>query len=76
MSKGRPGGNPILREHSFSTDRPEPLLSKLSMRIEPSMLERLKDDEGWQDDVRRAIARVLHSRGELSEDLKKYYGLD
>ncbi|MCT7968973.1 hypothetical protein NG799_21920 [Laspinema sp. D1] len=76
MGRGRPGGNPELKEHSYTTKRPEPLLAKLSMRIESSVMEKLKDDETWQEDVREAIARVLHSRGELSEDLKQYYGLE
>lgn len=75
MGSGRPGGNPELSQYHYTTDRPEPLVSKLSIRIEPSVLKALKQQENWQEDVRRAITKILHDKALLSEELKDYYRL-
>lgn len=75
MGKGRPGGNPELAKYQKTTDRPEPLKSKLSMWIEPSMVSALKESENWRDDVRRAIAQILEEKGKLSDELREYYDL-
>jgi len=55
----RPGGNPDLVNHQFTTDRDEPLIAKLSMRVSPSMLEQIRCRDNWQDFVRDAIAKSL-----------------
>jgi hypothetical protein len=75
MAKGRPGGNPELSQYHYTTDRPESLTSKLSIRIEPSVFNALKQQENWQEDVRRAIAKMLHDKTLLSEELRDYYRL-
>jgi hypothetical protein len=67
MGRGRPGGNPELREHKFTTDRPEPMTAKLSMRIAPSMLAEVQAQENWQEFVREAIAEALRKRHHASE---------
>jgi hypothetical protein len=56
---GRPGGNPDLEQHQFSTDRAESLTEKLTIRIPPSMMAALKQRENWQELVRNAIAQAL-----------------
>lgn len=55
----RPGGNPDLVHYQFTTDREEPLIAKLSMRVTPSMLEQLRQQENWQEFVREAISQRL-----------------
>jgi hypothetical protein len=59
MAKGRPGGNPDLKRYQFSTDRPEPLTEKLSMRISAAMRSRLSAMENWHEFVRQAIQKAL-----------------
>jgi hypothetical protein len=56
---GRPGGNPDLKAHQFDTDREEALTAKLTLRLAPSMMEALKQQDNWQEFARRAIARAL-----------------
>lgn len=57
--RGRPGGNPDLKQHQFQAEGDEPLSAKLSMRVTQSMLDELKQYDGWQDLVREAIAAKL-----------------
>jgi L-lysine 2,3-aminomutase len=54
-----PKGNPKIKEYGFTTDREESLTAKLSMRITPSMLDKLKQQDDWQELVRQAIAEKL-----------------
>ena len=54
-----PKGNPNIKEYGFKTDRKESLTAKLSMRVTPSMLNKLKEQENWQELVREAIAKAL-----------------
>ena len=49
----------------FTTDRPEPLTAKLSMRVTDSMLTEIKQNENWQEFVRQAIAKALEEKEEL-----------
>lgn len=56
----RIGGNPDLKEHQFTTDRAEPCSAKLSVRIQPSLLEKLQSQDNWQELVRQAIAEKLN----------------
>ncbi len=55
----RPGGNPALAEHQFKTDRQEPCTAKLQVRVPPSMLDELKEYQGWQEIVREVLAEKL-----------------
>ncbi len=56
----RTGGNPLLKEYQIKSNRAEPLLSHLSMRITNSMMGQLKSlDEDWREIVRVAISEKL-----------------
>ena len=49
----------------FTTDRPEPLLEKLQLRIPLSMKQEIYAQENWQEFVRQAIAKALEEKEEL-----------
>ena len=55
----RPGGNPALTEHQFTTEREEPCTAKLQVRVPPSMLAELKKYKNWQEIVREVLAEKL-----------------
>ena len=55
----RPGGNPALTEHQFTTEREEPCTAKLQVRVPPSMLAELKEHKNWQEIVREVLAEKL-----------------
>lgn len=57
--RGRPGGNPDLVEHRFSTDRDEPCTAKLTLRLPPSQYAKLKRIDNWQEKVREVITSFL-----------------
>jgi L-lysine 2,3-aminomutase len=65
-----PKGNPNIKEYGFTTDRPESLTAKLSMRVAPSMLDELKKKDNWQEIVRQAIAEKLQSTTSDAKDAK------
>jgi hypothetical protein len=54
----RPGGNPELSKHQFSTDKDEPCTAKLTLRLPPSQYEKLQTLPNWQEKVREAIAAL------------------
>ncbi len=43
----------------FTTDRPEPLLEKLQLRIPLSMKQKLEAKDNWQEFVRQAVQKAL-----------------
>ncbi|MGF1489771.1 MAG: hypothetical protein ACFBSE_22015 [Prochloraceae cyanobacterium] len=55
----RPGGNPNIKKHGFTTDRVEPLNTQLALKVPASMKKRLKEKENWQEFVRNAISKAL-----------------
>ncbi len=59
LGQGRPGGNPDLKQHQFTTGREEPLLELMAVRVSASMKARLRGLEDWQEFVRSAIAKKL-----------------
>lgn len=59
MSKGRPGGNPSLVAYQFTTDRDEPLTAKITIRLAPSMLEKLKELDNYREFIRQAVTEKL-----------------
>jgi len=63
----RPGGNPTLAEHQFTTDREEPCTAKLQVRVPPSMLNELKSYENWQEIVRTLVSNELTKRREQQD---------
>jgi hypothetical protein len=60
----RRGGNPDINKNpqTFTTDRAEPLVKGLQLRVSESMYAQLYAIEGWQEFVRDAIARALAER--------------
>ena len=63
MRKGRPGGNPDLKEHQFEQkyNWDEPCTAKMTLRLPPSLYENLKKIPDWQERVRKAIAQLVES---------------
>lgn len=61
MGKGRPGGNPDLEKYQFKQkyDWDEPCNSRLVLRVPASMKDSLKEINGWQELVRKAISAEL-----------------
>ncbi len=55
----RPGGNPDLKDHQFTTERPEPLSEKLTIRVTSSMFATLMQMEDNREFIRQAIAEKL-----------------
>ena len=55
----RQQGKPNLTDCHFATTRDEPLIARLSLRITPSMLEEIKQQDNWQEFVREAISEKL-----------------
>jgi hypothetical protein len=58
----RPGGNPDLKQHQFSTKRTEPLEKKITIRITASMLSQLEEMEDYREFIRQAIVSALEQR--------------
>ncbi len=67
----RPGGNPALEEHQFTTDREESCTAKLQVRVPPSMLDELKEYKNWQEIVRQVLAEKLVKLRKQKETGKK-----
>jgi len=60
-----PKGNPNIKKYGFKTDRKESLTAKLSIRVAPSMLNKLKEQENWQELVRQAIEKALEEKDNI-----------
>ncbi len=56
-----PNYNPP-KENFFTTDRKESLTAKLSVRIEPSLLKALKEQENWQELVRKTLKEAVNAK--------------
>jgi hypothetical protein len=55
-----PKGNPDnLQPHKYTTNRPEALTEKITVRVSPSMNARLKALDDYAEFVRQAIAKAL-----------------
>lgn len=63
MPKGRPGGNPALKEHQFEKkyDWDEPCNEKMTLRLPSSMKAAIKAGlvKDWGEVCRRAIAAEI-----------------
>lgn len=46
-------------ENYFKTDRKESCTAQLNLRVPPSLLEKIKEQENWQEFVRTALAEKL-----------------
>ena len=63
----RPGGNPTLAKHQYTTNREESCTAKLQVRVPPSMLSELKSYENWQEIVRDLVSNELTKRREQQD---------
>lgn len=51
---------PYLKKHQFKTDREEALTAKITLRLPPSMLEKLKTLDNYPEFIRQAISDALN----------------
>lgn len=63
----RPGGNPNIWKHGFKTERDESLTAQFTLKVSPSMLEKLKKKKNWRELVRQAIAKELQALEEEAQ---------
>lgn len=60
MPKGRPGGNPDFgTKYALTTDRPEALTERITVRIPPKMKKKLKQLNDYPEFIREAIEEKL-----------------
>ncbi len=66
MARGRPGGNPNIKEYGFKTDREHPLSEKITLRIDKPTRAAIKAGllPDWSDIAREAIEKALAEREE------------
>ncbi len=43
------------KQGKFATDKPEPMTAKLSLRIEPSVMEKIQSVPNWQEKLRNML---------------------
>lgn len=54
-------GNPNLYKSGFKTDKKEACTANLSMRMPPSLLNKLREKENYQDFVRETLKKALEA---------------
>ena len=61
MARGRPGGNPNIKEYGFKTDREYPLSKKISLRVDEPTRDAIKAGKlpNWSEIARSAIEKAL-----------------
>jgi hypothetical protein len=57
---GRPGGNPDLVKHQFTTDREEPCSERIQIRLPRSLKERIQEIPNWPEWARITLAEKLN----------------
>jgi hypothetical protein len=57
--RGRPGGNPDLAQHQFTTERDEPCTERIQIRLPKSLYERITANPNWPDWARRILTENL-----------------
>ncbi len=57
-----PKGNPDIVKYGFKTDRAEPYTAQISLRIAPSVKEKLQQVEGWQEEVRKLLDKIVEPK--------------
>ncbi len=50
-----------IEAYTFKTNRKESCTAQLNLRVPPSLLTKIKNQENWQEFVRQAIAEKLQS---------------
>jgi len=63
MGRGRPGGNPEIKQYVFTTTRDEPLVEKLTLRVSTSVKAKLSQINNYPEFVRQAIDEKLERDG-------------
>ncbi len=51
-----------LKPYSYKTERKEPCTAQVSVRIAPSLKEKLQDVEGWQEEVRKFLEQIAEPK--------------
>ncbi len=61
MAKGRPGGNPDLKNYQFKTERKHPLTETMTIKFDRPTKEALTSGKlpNWREIAREAIAKAL-----------------
>jgi hypothetical protein len=68
MPKGRPGGNPDFgTKYVLTTDRPEALSERITVRIPPTMKTKLFELTDYPEFIREAIAEKLEKLEKLEQ---------
>jgi hypothetical protein len=52
-------GNPNIKNHGFKTDRDEPLIEKMNIRMTKTMKEKIQQQENPPEFCRQAIQKAL-----------------
>jgi hypothetical protein len=58
MGRGRPGGNPDLKDHQFQSKHDEPCTAQVNIRVSPSLKAKLAKVPGAQDKIRAAMEAI------------------
>lgn len=48
------------KENFFKTERKEPCTAQISVRVTPSLKEKLKNVDNWQELVREALEKAVN----------------
>ena len=57
-----PKGNPDLTKYKFKTDRQEACTAQINVRITPSLKAKLKNVDGWQEEVRKFLEQIAEPK--------------
>jgi hypothetical protein len=63
MAQGRPGGNPDLVKHQYTTERAEPCSDRIQIRMPSSLVERIKSIPDWPEWARKTLAENIKDNG-------------
>ena len=50
------------KKHQFKTERSESCTAQISIRVPPSMKEKLKDMDNWQELVRQTLQKEIDAQ--------------
>ncbi len=51
-----------LKPYHYKTDREESCTAKVTVRIAPSVKEKLQQVEGWQEEVRKFLDKIVEPK--------------
>ncbi len=73
MPRGRPGGNPDIKEYGFKTDREHPLSKKITLRVDEPTREAIRAGKlpNWSEIARSAIEQALKEVHEQEQQLEQ-----